>query len=275
MKPWKPFKSAARRPARIAARMVGAPPKETAEETDKEPDRGMSDTIFALLVDYGAAIVCIATFLSCLAVPIPTSLLMLAAGGFAASGDLTFGAVAAAAFIGAVLGDNSGYWLARCIGSRFEDWWVKNKTRANLRDRAAAILDARGGPAVFLTCWLFAPLGPSMNYVCGLTKFHWGRFAIWGMAGEVFWVTIYVGLGYFFADNLSSISSFLGNISGFLTALALVVGLGLMLRAATKKRRSGAKDDADPQEADPAPTAPTPTREGQIKPQATPSPHRP
>ncbi len=198
----------------------------------------MSDTILALVVDYGVPIVFCVTFLSCLAVPVPSSLLMLAAGGFAATGDLSLAAVTLGAFCGAVLGDNTGYWIARRLGERAESWLVKEPKRAALRDRCVAYLDKRGGPSVFLTCWLFAPLGPSMNYVCGLSKFYWPRFVLWGMAGEVVWVSIYVGLGYTFADSIATLASVLANASGFVTAFGVVIGLGWWLMRAVQARRN-------------------------------------
>lgn len=196
----------------------------------------MSELALTLVADYGVWVVFAVTFLSCLAVPVPSSLLMMAAGGFAAAGDLVLYAVALAAFGGAVLGDNSGYWIARRLGSRAATWIDKNVKRATLKSKATDILDRRGGPSVFLTCWLFAPLGPTMNYVCGITQFSWSRFVLWGIAGEIVWVTIYVGLGYSFADNITALSSLLGNASGFVTAILLVIGLGWWLvRAARKK----------------------------------------
>ena len=198
----------------------------------------MSDIVLALVVDYGVPIVFCVTFLSCLALPLPSSLLMLAAGGFAATGDLSLVAVVLAAFCGAILGDNSGYWIARRLGTRVENWLSAEPKRAKLRDKCVSILDNRGGPAVFLTCWLFAPLGPSMNYVCGMSKFHWPRFVVWGMAGEVVWVSLYVGLGFTFADSVSSLSSVLSNASGFVTAFAVVIGLGWWLLRAIRARRS-------------------------------------
>lgn len=196
----------------------------------------MSELALTLVADYGVWVVFAVTFLSCLAVPVPSSLLMMAAGGFAAAGDLVLYAVALAAFGGAVLGDNSGYWIARRLGSRAATWIDKNAKRGALKSKATDILERRGGPSVFLTCWLFAPLGPTMNYVCGITQFNWGRFVVWGIAGEIVWVTIYVGLGYSFADNITALSSLLGNASGFVTAILLVIGLGWWLvRAAQKK----------------------------------------
>jgi len=198
----------------------------------------MTDFILTLVTDYGVAIVFFVTFLSCLAVPVPSSLLMITSGGFAASGDLSLVAVAAASFFGAVLGDNSGYWIARGLGTRAHDWLNGHPKRATLMEKAVAFLDKRGGSSVFLSCWLVAPLGPYMNYVCGLTKFGWTRFALWGILGEIVWVSIYVGLGYVFADNITELASMMGNASGFITALVVVIVLGWWLMRAAKKSRA-------------------------------------
>lgn len=197
----------------------------------------MTDLLFELLTDYGVMIVFCATFLSCLAVPIPTSLLMLASGGFAATGDLPLLGVGFAAFGGAVLGDNTGYWIARKLGTRLDDWLERHPKRASMRARSAAFMERRGGSSVFFSCWLVAPLGPYMNYFCGITRYHWLRFALWGIAGEIMWVSLYVGLGYTFADNISGIASLLGNASGFITALVAVVALGIWLHHASQKKQ--------------------------------------
>ena len=189
----------------------------------------MSAWEMSLIADYGVGIVFCVTFLSCLALPVPSSLLMLAAGGFAATGDLSLTAVLLAAFGGAVLGDNCGYWLARVAGAWLAPWLGATPARAALRDRAAALLARRGGMAVFLSRWLVSPLGPSINYLSGLTRFCWLRFALWGAAGEAVWVVIYVGLGHAFADNITTLADVLGNASGLVTAAAVAAGLGLWL----------------------------------------------
>jgi membrane protein DedA with SNARE-associated domain len=163
---------------------------------------------------------------------------MLASGGFAAAGDLSLMAVGLGAFTGAVLGDNSGYWIARKLGTRVDDWLARHPKRAALRARSAAFMEKRGGSSVFFSCWLVAPLGPYMNYFCGITRYDWLRFALWGIAGEVVWVSLYVGLGYSFADNITSIASLLGNASGFVTALVAVIALGYWLIRASKKKHA-------------------------------------
>lgn len=73
----------------------------------------MTETLFALVPSLGAYLVLTSVFLSCLAIPLPSSLLVLAAGGFAASGDLNLWAVGVAAFVGFVAGDQCAYQLGR------------------------------------------------------------------------------------------------------------------------------------------------------------------
>jgi membrane protein DedA with SNARE-associated domain len=196
----------------------------------------MNEIVLALAADYGVPLLFCVTFLSCLALPVPSSLLMLASGGFAAAGDLSLVAVAAAAFLGAIIGDNLGYWIARSLGDKLERWLAIRPKRAALRRKSEAFMHKWGGSSVFFSCWLVAPLGPYMNYVSGLSRFSWPRFALWGVAGEVFWVGLYVGLGYAFADNMTAIASLLSNLSGFLAAAVIAIGLGIWLARASKSR---------------------------------------
>lgn len=196
----------------------------------------MSEIVLALVADYGVPIVFCVTFLSCLALPVPSSLLMLASGGFAATGDLMLTYVLAAAFCGAVLGDNAGYWIARATGDRMGDWLDKHPKRSALRQKSHAFMEKWGGSSVFFSCWLVAPLGPYINYVSGLTKFTWVRFALWGIAGEIVWVSLYVGLGYTFADNITIVANVLGNASGLITATGIAIALGLWLWKLSKPR---------------------------------------
>lgn len=189
----------------------------------------MTDLAYSLIVAYGVPVLFAVTYLSCLALPVPSSLMMLAAGSFAAAGDLPLVAVVAAAYCGAVLGDNSGYFLAK-MGSRPVSAWLdRHPKRAALRLSAENYMTHWGGPSVFFSCWLVAPLGPYVNYASGMSGFRWIRFFAWGALGELFWVGIYVGAGYTFANQITALASLLGDISGFLVATVLTFVLGRWL----------------------------------------------
>ena len=194
----------------------------------------MTDWVLAAVPTYGPWLVALVTFLSCLAVPVPASILMLAAGGFAAAGDLVLWQVAGGALAGAVGGDQTGYWAARKGGARLLDR-VATGARARMIERAAAFIAAKGALAVFLSRWLVSPLGPYANVITGATRFGWLPFTIAGVTGEAVWVGLYIGAGYGFGGNLEAATQFAGSILGFMAAGAVAIGLGWWLFSLAKR----------------------------------------
>jgi membrane-associated protein len=215
----------------------------------------MTDWFFAAVTQWGTAALALVTFLSCLAVPVPASLMMLAAGAFAASGDMDLLSVGAAALGGAILGDQVGFQIGWRGYDRTEAWLNANRWRAAILERARDSVRKGGGVAVFLSRWLFSALGPYVNLLAGAARMNWRTFTLFGIAGEMVWVVLYVGLGYGAGAQLSQMSELLGNITGLATSLLLTIGLGYVLlrwqRQASKSRSakvnqsSSALDSAD------------------------------
>lgn len=195
----------------------------------------MTDSLIELVPVYGVWIIFAATLLSCLAMPIPSSFVMLASGAFVVSGDLHLFGVVFAAWIGAVIGDQVGYFLGNRLGATLLQRAERKRAMKPLLDKARRLIDQRGAMAVFLSRWLFSPLGPYVNLLAGAGKMRWRAFFIWGALGEMVWVTIYVSLGYFFASQITLIaqtaSDFLGLISA--AALAFIMGRALFQRKHT------------------------------------------
>ncbi|MDF1854109.1 DedA family protein [Pseudooceanicola sp.] len=200
----------------------------------------MTDTLFALIADWGVPLLAVITFLSCLALPVPSSLAMLTAGAFTASGDMTLAATAGGALAGAVIGDQAGYLIARAGSARLERLLARRPKRRALFERARALTDKHGGPGVFFSRWLVSPLGPYANFAAGLTRFHHLKFTLWGAAGEVAWVAIYIGLGRLFAGQLDMAAEFAQDLSGLAAALALM-GLSAFWMTRTLRRRSNGR----------------------------------
>ena len=189
----------------------------------------MTDWLLGLVPTYGLWLLAAATCLSCLALPIPASILMLAAGSFAAAGDLSLPGSMVAALGGAVAGDQAGYaaglWGGAGIVARLG-------ARAAPVARARDLLARRGEVAVFLSRWLLSATGPYVNLAAGAAGLPWAAFTAWGLLGEAVWVALYVGLGWAFTGNLSAASDLALNLLGLVGAAVLALGLGLWLRAA-------------------------------------------
>lgn len=197
----------------------------------------MTDWLLALVPQYGLWLLAAATFCSCLALPFPASILMMTAGGFVAAGDLALLPTFAAATAGGITGDQLGFWAGRKIGRPLLSRLRRDPARDKLLARAVKMLERRGILAVFLTRWLFSPLGPWVNLTTGSTGYPWARFTAAGIAGEAVWSGLYVGIGYAFAGNIAAASDMLGSVLGLLASAAAAVILGLWLLNALKSQK--------------------------------------
>ncbi|WP_238366517.1 DedA family protein [Mesobacterium pallidum] len=197
----------------------------------------ITEWLLSALAAYGVLLLGAVTFFSCLALPVPSSLMMLTSGAFVASGDLPLAAAVGSAFTGAVLGDQAGYMLGRG-GSGLLDRAAAHPKRGPLIQRARKMMQERGGLGVFFSRWLVSPLGPYVNLVAGAARTDRVQFTAWSIAGEAIWVSVYVGLGTFFASNIDEVAEVAGNLSGLLAALALTVVSGwFLLRAHRQSER--------------------------------------
>ena len=192
----------------------------------------MTDWLLALVPQYGLWLLLGTTFMSCLALPIPASVLMLTAGGFVAAGDLVLWQAFSAAALGGFLGDQTGYWAGRRLGATMLA--ARDPARDALLRRAQTMLDRGGFVTIFLTRWLFSPLGPWVNLLTGSARYRALPFALASAAGESVWAGLYIGAGYGFAGNLTAASDMLGSALGLIAAGTALILLGLWLRATLK-----------------------------------------
>lgn len=188
-----------------------------------------TEPFLALVPDWGALIVAIANLLACIAVPIPASLVMLAAGAFVATGDISALTVWTAAIAGSILGDQLGYVIGRQGLSRLSARFQKNGRVARMAHQASDWLEKRRVPALFLSRWAVSALGPYINFAAGAARMRWLDFTLPAVAGELVWVSIYLGLGWGFARDIEEIGEALGNLAMAASAGVVAVLLGRAL----------------------------------------------
>ncbi|OJH45989.1 hypothetical protein IE00_01840 [Paracoccus sp. SM22M-07] len=149
----------------------------------------MMADLAALLPVWGPWLLAGCAFLSCMMVPVPTSVLLISAGALAGTGHLQLIPIAAGAIIGASLGDLSAFLLARRLQPLLS-------RHARLLERAQRLVARRGMLAVFLSRWLVTPLGPATNYVAGAAGLTLPRFMAASIPGEVIWATLHLATGH-------------------------------------------------------------------------------
>ena len=202
----------------------------------------MTDTLLALVPTYGSWLVLVALLLSCLALPVPSSILVMTAGGFAASGDLVLWQVQAMALAGFVVGDQIAYVLARTGGRSLITRLRCRPGADRLFCRAQMLLDRHGLLAVFLSRTIFSPLGPYLGYLSGSLGLPWLSFTLPAVAGALCWCAGYSLLGYAFATQIADIALMIGNAMGFLLGGLLVAATAWYLWRSWRAERETDND---------------------------------
>lgn len=200
----------------------------------------MTDLLLNWFSLYGIPLVLVALVFGQMGIPVPTSILLLTIGAMLVDSVYNPLLIFAVAVVGAVIGDQIGYWLGRRGGEPLVER-LKAGKYAKLMARAEYFSTRFGAFGVFITRWLVSPVGPYVNYVVGMTKLSWSKFTTMSIAGESIWIGLYLGLGYAFSKSIASLNDFLANFTWFAGALIVTVFLALRFfrqwrRAAAEKR---------------------------------------
>jgi membrane protein DedA with SNARE-associated domain len=180
----------------------------------------MSDFLLTQIINYGSPLFALFLFLGALGLPVGASVLVIAAGAFSQQGILTWYSTAVLGLLGAVLGDAASF----AIGYYAQDWVEARFGKSSVWKNAQRTFDSRAGAAIYLTRFLITALAVPTNLIAGGSGIRLRRFMTYDTFGELTWIVLYGGLGYWFGSNWEVVSDFISNIGGFLLGLVLLIG---------------------------------------------------
>jgi membrane protein DedA with SNARE-associated domain len=189
----------------------------------------LSDYLLSTFGIYGLPVLFGVLFVGAIGLPVPGSLLLVAAGSFIEQGEIDQWSVLTLASLGVILGDNVGYALGRWGGRRLVRWLSRFVGGEERLEHVEGWLMRWGGTGIFLSRWLLTPLGPFVNLVSGMAGYPWPRFLFLAVTGEMLWVLLYVMLGKLFSDRVEALSEVLGDFTWAVVGLILVAVLGWKL----------------------------------------------
>lgn len=199
------------------------------EKTDSLTGPG-DDVVSAILV-YGYPALALTLLLGAIGVPLPSGLSMVIAGSLAAQGQMALGTLALVSTVSSVAGDVAGYGLGRTLGGSFLErrgrWFGLASDR---RARVERLFDRWGALGVLLSRSLVSVLSSAVNLVAGAGGYRLGAFVAVGIVGRLLWTSAYLGLGYVGSGGLEPATDFLGSLTGLLVSIAVLAGLGVVLR---------------------------------------------
>lgn len=186
----------------------------------------IADQLLGALSQYGLPVLFGVIVIAAAGIPLPISMMLVAAGSFVELGEMKLWQVIVVASAGAVLGDQIGYALGRWGSHHVVSRIKRRKNGAAKIAQAEAFTKRWGAAGIFFSRWLITPLGPWLNLTSGMAGYPWVRFFVWDVLGEVLWVVLYVMLGKLFSDRVQALVEILGNLAWVVVGLIVAAILG-------------------------------------------------
>ncbi len=189
---------------------------------------------WSYLIIFAAAALECAAFAGLL---VPGESLVLASGVFAHRGILNLDAVIASVAIGAIVGDNIGYYLGRHLG---RNWLLRRGSRFGLKqkrlEQAEAFFKLHGPKAVFFGRFVgFARA--LVPFVAGASRMSYRKFVLYDGLGAGLWTVAFVTLGYVVGASWRLAETWIGRAGVFVVgAIVLVAALTWLRRRRTRPR---------------------------------------
>jgi membrane protein DedA with SNARE-associated domain len=197
------------------------------------------DLIQPYFAQWGYLIVFGATFLensAFIGAVIPGDIVLLFAGFYSdpERGALSLGPVMALAFVGAVLGDSTGYLIGRLAGRRLVDRFGRRLfLPAERVERVERYFAEHGVWAVAVG--RFAPAVRTVNtFVAGMTRMPFPRFLAAVTLAAAVWSVLVPVLGLLFSGSLDIVQDHLGT-AGLVVLLGFIVLLVFTYRRTVKR----------------------------------------
>ena len=166
-------------------------------------------------------------------IPLPGETALIAAGAFAASGQLSLPLVIAVAAAAAIIGDNLGFAFARRFGPgllRHPGPFARQRREA--ADKGEPFFERHGPKAVLFGRW-FLGLRTWTAWLAGASGMSWPRFLFWNALGGISWATSVGLLAYFVGQSVSTAFTYFG-----IAGLVLVAIVGGILLTRRRRRRA-------------------------------------
>ena len=155
-----------------------------------------------LLAAYGYWVVGGVVALESMGLPVPGETVLIAAAVYAGeTHHLNISLVIAVAAVGAILGDNLGFWIGRELGYRlllrYGPYVGLTEARIKL---GQYLFNRHGGKIVFFGRFV-AVLRVLAALLAGVNQMSWSRFLLFNATGGVVWASLFGLAAYYLGQN--------------------------------------------------------------------------
>ena len=170
----------------------------------------MSEFLLTQVINYGAPLLGVIVFIGGLGIPLPCTLLVIAAGAFAKQGILNWQTTALISIVCVIIGDSLSY----SFGFYSREKVLKRFSQTPQWIQAEQSFQRWGPLSIFFSRFLVTAIALPVNLLSGTTRFRFNKFLVYDVLGEMIWIFGYGGLGYLFGSQWELVNEFLGNFGG-------------------------------------------------------------
>jgi membrane protein DedA with SNARE-associated domain len=175
-------------------------------------------------------------------IPFPGETMLLLASFYAAiDNQLQLPLIIACAALGAIIGDNIGFYVGRTGGKAFIDRYGRYLfLKPQHLERAEMFFAKYGDKTVFFGRFV-AILRAWAAFLAGVNQMRWRTFLLYNATGGILWAIIFGLIGYYagkiFHDNFSRVEHLASTISLVLGGMIIVVVVVIVIVVLYRRRR--------------------------------------
>ena len=204
---------------------------------------GVLAFVTGLLLAHGYLVIFLGAALDNFGLPSSGDIVLFAGGFFANNGQAALPLVMLSGFAGALVSDNSVYWIGRIGGRplihrilkiRLLHFLINEKSL----EKVEHYFDSHGGKTVFVG--RFGPGLRSMTPLfAGVTRMKYYRFIPYNVAAGFVWAIAYSLIGYIFGQYWNELLAVAKSFGFSVVAIVALVLLAYLLRRRYRKRKRG------------------------------------
>ena len=201
---------------------------------------GVLDFVTGLLLKHGYLVIFLGAALDNFGLPSSGDVVLFAGGFFANNGQAALPLVMLSGFAGALVSDNSIYWIGRIGGRplihrilkiRLLHFLINEKSL----DKVERYFESHGGKTVFVG--RFGPGLRSMTPLfAGVTRMSYHRFIPYNVAAGCVWAVAYSLIGYVFGQYWGELLAVAKSFGLGVVAIVVLVLLAYLLRRRYRRR---------------------------------------
>jgi undecaprenyl-diphosphatase len=201
----------------------------------------MLSHLLLYFAQYGYWVVLFGVMLENAGIPVPGETILLAAGFFAAQGNFNVAAVMLVAAIGAVLGDNAGYYIGRRLGRATLVRWGRYGGLTPHRLERFDRFFKQHGDKTILVARFITGLRVFAALLAGSAHMPWRNFVLYNMMGAILWSVAITLAGFFFGQSWNLLEQWIG-LAGVLALAALVLAAAVIYVLRRRRARPAIAD---------------------------------